>query len=177
MPEYPVTAHFNMPVDHHVFSLTEDGERPQIPEYANAILALAPGFAAVNTGIAMGDVRLTVEVHQQPPTLDIDEWEEAVEVTLEATAGRIKVAAVDDSDPTPPFPVLTPNGPGYYRVRVHARGRDTAIDLAVDEPVEDYLIQTWPAPPRPQKIYKQTDRYGSRWVLSAGKGTNDHYRD
>ncbi|MEU8470568.1 hypothetical protein AB0F30_22160, partial [Streptomyces sp. NPDC029006] len=40
------------------------------------------------------------------------------------------------------------DGPGDYRLRIHARGRDTAIDLAPDDVTEWYLIQVWPAPPR-----------------------------
>ena len=167
MTEHPVTAHFNMLVDSHMFLLVEDGERPLTPPgYANTLIAVAPGYATVATGIAMGDVRLTVEVRQDPPPVDVADWEEAAEVTLESPTGRMRIATADDGDPTPPFPVLTPNGPGYYRIRVHARGRDNAIDQTADEPVEDYLVQVWPAPPAPQKIYKQTDRYGAQWVLN-----------
>lgn len=167
MVEYPVVACFDMPVDHHLFFLAEEGVHPSITNYENSIVAVAPGFAAVNTGIAMGDVRLTIEIHQQSPPVSAAEWEEVVEVTVEATAGRVVVTALDDMAPL--YPILTPQGPGYYRVRVHARGRDNAIDLVVEAPVEDYLIQVWPASPSPQKIHKQTDRYGAEWVLSASQ--------
>ncbi|MFE7841031.1 hypothetical protein ACFU53_34735 [Streptomyces sp. NPDC057474] len=44
------------------------------------------------------------------------------------------------------LPVLSFAGPGDYRLHVHARGRDTAIDLAPDEVTEWHLIQAWPAP-------------------------------
>jgi hypothetical protein len=46
------------------------------------------------------------------------------------------------------LPVLSFNGPGHYRLRVHARGRDTAVDLSPDEITEWYLIQAWPAAAR-----------------------------
>ncbi|QKW36285.1 hypothetical protein HUT06_21485 [Actinomadura sp. NAK00032] len=175
MAAHPVAAQFNLRVDYHLFFLAEENERPEIPGFANRMVAVAPGFAAVKTGIAQGDVRLSVEVHKEAPPVEIADWEEAVEVTLEATIGRIQVAAMMDW--APPFPVLTPNGPGDYRVRVHARGRDNAIDLAVTEPVEEYLAQIWPAPPAHQVIYKQSDRYGAQWVLPSGGEDSEEGED
>ncbi|WP_016906775.1 hypothetical protein [Streptomyces xiaopingdaonensis] len=51
------------------------------------------------------------------------------------------------------LPILTPRGAGHYRVRVHARGRDTEPDGFVEEPVEDYLLIAWPQPPEPDVIH------------------------
>ncbi|NKQ24560.1 hypothetical protein HF200_08875 [Streptomyces galbus] len=59
------------------------------------------------------------------------------------------------------LPVLSFNGPDDYRLRVHARGRDTAVDLAPDEVTEWYLIQAWPAPPAPVTVLRQSDNYGA----------------
>ncbi|MER5944333.1 hypothetical protein ABT121_44455 [Streptomyces sp. NPDC001928] len=58
---------------------------------------------------------------------------------------------MDDLDEE--LPVLSFNGRGDYRLRVHARGRDTAVDLAPDELTEwgwaDRLIARGaPAPSR-----------------------------
>lgn len=39
---------------------------------------------------------------------------------------------------------VTLHGPGDYRLRIHARGLDTAVDLAPDEVTEWYLLQAWP---------------------------------
>src|SRR5690242_353866 len=41
-----------------------------------------------------------------------------------------------------------PAGPGTYRLRYHGRNVDAgrAADTA-DEPVDEYLLQIWPAPP------------------------------
>ncbi|MBC6471159.1 hypothetical protein [Actinomadura alba] len=167
MSESQMTAHENMVVDYHMFFLTEHRLQPQGFDYENSLVAVEPGFAAVQTGIAQGDVRLTVEVHDQAPPVDLTGWEEAAEVTLESATGQMVVAAVMAH--TPDFPVLTPHGPGHYRVRVHARGRDTAVDAVVFEPVEDYLIQVWPAPTAPQIIYKQTDEYGARLLQAAAR--------
>ena len=51
------------------------------------------------------------------------------------------------SDGPENVPVLSPEGLGHYRIRIHARGRDTAVDMTTDEPVEHYLVQSWSAPP------------------------------
>ncbi len=49
----------------------------------------------------------------------------------------------------------------FHRLRVHARGRDTAIDLAPDEVTEWYLIQVWPAPVEDAVVLRHTDSYGA----------------
>ncbi|MFE1198722.1 hypothetical protein ACFW6E_39275 [Streptomyces olivaceoviridis] len=59
------------------------------------------------------------------------------------------------------LPVLSFGGPGDYRPRVHARGRDTAIGLAPGEVTEWYLVQVWPAPARDVAVPRQTDTYGA----------------
>ncbi|MFF1300017.1 MULTISPECIES: hypothetical protein [unclassified Streptomyces] len=53
------------------------------------------------------------------------------------------------------------NSPGHYRLRVHARGRDTAVDLSPHEITEWYLIQAWPAAAREARVLSQIDRYGA----------------
>ncbi|WP_229877020.1 hypothetical protein [Streptomyces bluensis] len=60
---------------------------------------------------------------------------------------------MDDLDEE--LPALSFDGPGDYRLRVHARGRDTAVDLAPDELTEWYLIQAWPAPARDVAVLRQ----------------------
>jgi hypothetical protein len=78
------------------------------------------------------------------------------------------------SDPPAGFPVLTQAGAGGYRIRVHARGRDTAPDLVALEPVEWYLIQVWPAPPAPERVLRQTDRYGAELRQAAAAAAPPH---
>ncbi|MET9462252.1 hypothetical protein ABZY05_45850 [Streptomyces canus] len=66
---------------------------------------------------------------------------------------------MDDLDDE--LPALSFHGPGDYRLRVHARGRDTAIDLSPDQITESYLIQSWPAPAQTARVLRQTDGYGA----------------
>jgi hypothetical protein len=67
-------------------------------------------------------------------------------------------------------PYRGPGGLGRYRLRIHARGRDTKVDGTATEPVEDYLIMTWPVrldDPHNEIIYRQTDDYGASQRASA----------
>ncbi|MFM9692239.1 hypothetical protein [Streptomyces europaeiscabiei] len=60
------------------------------------------------------------------------------------------------------LPSLASRGPGPYRLRVHARGRDTAVDqTVVDEVVESYLLQSWPAAHQDALLVRATDAYGA----------------
>ncbi|MEV4342725.1 hypothetical protein [Streptomyces sp. NPDC049590] len=60
------------------------------------------------------------------------------------------------------LPSLVAAGPGSYRLRVHARGRDLAVDLVPDTITEHYLLQCWPAPPAPPSVLRTTDTYGAQ---------------
>jgi hypothetical protein len=105
-------------------------------------------------------VAVAIEVRDARPTSVDLEWDDVVEINLYAAAGHVRLAALM-SDVPETYPLLTPTGPGHYRVRVHVRGRDTDIDGVALEPFEDYLIQTWAARPQPDIVYRATDRYGT----------------
>lgn len=159
----PLAAgHGVVPVSHHQFFLTDGPHDPVAPmQSTNGLIDAAVGAAIIRTGIHTGVVRLTVEPRADAPPARLNEdWEAIVEVSLQAPAGQLRVATLI-VQLAEPFPVLTPAGAGDYRVRVHARGRDTDIDGTAFEPVEDYLVQVWPAPPGPQHVYKLADRYGT----------------
>ncbi len=66
---------------------------------------------------------------------------------------------MDDLDEE--LPVLSFNGPGDYRLRVHASGRDTAVDVTPEEVTEGYLIQAWPASLQNVSVLRQRDSYGA----------------
>lgn len=96
----------------------------------------------VLVGASSGVVNVQVQVYEQPVTSpDTTGWDEVVDHSIESVSGQMQVAAMMD-DP-PDLPLLTPFGPGHYRVRVHARGRDRGYDAVAFEPAEDYLLQIW----------------------------------
>lgn len=150
-----------MHVSHHLFWLVDDGQLPQPggPPGNGLIAVTQPGAALVLTGIHTGLVRLSVEAHHTAP-LDValTGWDEVVEVSMHVPAGQLRAAATTVDNPDQ-FPALTAR-PGHHRIRVHARGRDTAVDGVATEPVEDYHIVVWPAPPAAEQIHRHTDTYG-----------------
>lgn len=150
-----------VPVSHHMFFLADGENRPHtIPDRTNGLADPNGAALVVRTGIHIGVVDVRAAAHQAPPPLDLAAWDEVVEVSLPAATGQLRLLALmDDIDPPPP--ALT-GQPGNYRVRVHARGRDTDIDGGAFEPVEDYLIQVWPAPIETESQLKQTDQYGQQ---------------
>ncbi|MFF9034255.1 hypothetical protein ACF090_02155 [Streptomyces sp. NPDC014892] len=126
----------------------------------NGLVAATDGAIEVSTGIHTGDVRVTVELHAQKPEPAAD-WEEIAEISWRSPSGEAFVAPPMD-DPVD-LPSLAFQGPGPYRLRVHARGRDTAVDQAVvDEAVESYLLQSWPAEHQDALLVRATDAYGAQ---------------
>ncbi|MFB9926248.1 hypothetical protein ACFORO_11725 [Amycolatopsis halotolerans] len=80
-------------------------------------------------------------------------------MSLESEEGFLLVHNMMDGPPRE-LDELAYVGPGTYRVRVHACGRDIAPHSRADTPNEHYLISVWPAPETPPTVHKQTDRYG-----------------
>ncbi|MFF4845563.1 hypothetical protein [Streptomyces collinus] len=151
-----------VPVQYHQFQINdEDGPTgPDLPREHNGLLEVQDGIATIHTGIHSGDVDVTITQHTSAPQPDGGPWNEIVELSLHSASGKLMVRGLmDDLDEE--LPVLSFNGPGDYRLRIHARGRDTATDLAPDEITEWYLIQTWPAPPQDASVLRQTDGYGA----------------
>ncbi|GAA3144783.1 hypothetical protein GCM10010466_39840 [Planomonospora alba] len=155
-------AQGDMWMNYHTLLVAEAGTLPQTPVvFPNGLVTTQPGIAIIKTGIHTGKVAVSVEVYDEPPRVTTEEWDEVVEMPLEAVLGRMRVCGLASEAPDY-FPDLTPEGPGQYRIRVHARGRDAAIDLVAETPVEEYLIMTWPSSKAPEAIYKQSDSYGDQ---------------
>ncbi|MGW7405928.1 hypothetical protein ACWGI9_19700 [Streptomyces sp. NPDC054833] len=155
-------GHGPVPVQYHQFQINdEDGPAgPDLPRGHNGLIEVQDGIATVHTGIHTGDVDVTVTLHTDVPQPGDAGWDEIVELSLHSLSGELMVRGLmDDLDEE--LPVLSFDGPGDYRLRIHARGRDTAIDLAPDEITEWYLIQVWPAPPQEAAVLRQTDSYGA----------------
>jgi hypothetical protein len=130
------------------------------PVPVNGLFSITDGCMTVYVGASSGLVTVAVEPRTTAPsTTDLDDWDEVGEGDLHATQGEVIVRALMDSPPD--LPVLTTQGPGNYRARIHAKGRDLHPDLVAFEPVEKYLIQIWPAAqPEGDRVIKQSDAYG-----------------
>lgn len=133
------------------------------PGGASGLVGVEPGVAVVLTGTQFGNVLMGVQAGESDPGLDTGRWDEVVEVSLVSGPGGQGLNVSSGGNKHEGFWQLTPPGAGSYRVRVHARGRDTGADLDVvdDEPVEEHLVQIWPAPAAPEVVHKTTDEFGA----------------
>jgi hypothetical protein len=117
--------------------------------------------ASVSTGTADGPLRLTVETCSQAPPLELEGWEDVVEVSQRCDdTGGVAVAPLFEG-PLEELPHLTVAPGSSIRIRVHARGRDEASKyIGVDEPIEEHLLQMWPAPEAEEVCHRLSDGYG-----------------
>jgi hypothetical protein len=154
-------------VAYHQYYLRDLGMVAEIPDEVftggNGLISTPPGIAVVHAGTHTGPVRLTLQTRPDPPLhTDLEQWEEVVEVSISTQAGQVLVE--EWGSPTrEDLGNLVSAGPGSYRLRMHARGRDQA-DATVplpEEPIEEHLLITWPAPTTDETILKQTDHYGA----------------
>ncbi|WP_347878303.1 hypothetical protein [Streptomyces sp. KS 21] len=123
--------------------------------------AAVPGALWLITGLHTGDVGFTVEVYDEDPPLDAV-WEDVVEVSFHPVSERtslvlwggegaweLDLARID------------------YRVRYCARGMDEGREpdrRGAGEPqAESYLLQFWPAPPRADRVVRQTSQNAAYW--------------
>jgi hypothetical protein len=158
------TATVDVWVDYDQYYLTdiEDSsqafERP--PVAPGGLTETIPGFVVVYSGTNIGPVRVTVQVHQAAPPLDLVAWEDVTEISFTAPNGQTTIQEWGGQVPQE-LPNLTPGGPGSYRLRLHVRGRDRGREqVSPEEPVEQHLLAIWPAPPAPNVIHQLTSQDG-----------------
>lgn len=179
-----------MPVASHQFGIvTDERTWPTVlAPGSNGLVDPVGGGALIRTGIASGVAIVDVEVRALPPSsVEIEPWDEIVEISLvvddpRSTQPDDPLSRFQSGSPghamrigalmadAPALPPLNPAGPGPYRIRVHARGRDHNIDGVDFEPIEEYLVVAWPGPIGPETAHKQTDRYGAGFRVSADRG-------
>lgn len=153
-------------VEFHQFGIGYDeGGREKVqPEPGPLVLIghIKPTYCVVYTGVASGDVRVTAHALSGPPDVVDEAREDVAEVSLQTEPDWVmRPVGVWAPDEVPADP-LDVHGPGTYRLRVHARGRDRLVDGVAFEPVEDYLVLAWPAPYEPPA----TVRAGSAYARS-----------
>lgn len=132
---------------------------------ANGLVGAAvPGRVYVNIASRLPEpAHVRIVALDGPPAAPGPEWEDVVEVSTEVPRLPADEAAPHwtswgyaDSGPLD----VTP---GYYRLRVSARGRDAARD-PVGEGVHDhYLLELWPAPPSADAILRTTSEDAANW--------------
>lgn len=168
-----VTTRLRVADGYYWVSAGDPGQEFVVPDPggANGLVGVSPGLAMVITGTQFGYVSVGVQAGESDPGLDTGQWDEVVEVSLVSGPGGEGLNVTSDGDASHEFLGLTPPGAGSYRVRVHARGRDAGAerDVVSGRPVEEHLIQIWPAPAAPETIHKTTDEIGAG-VRESGSG-------
>ncbi|GAA2212969.1 hypothetical protein GCM10009850_084310 [Nonomuraea monospora] len=116
------------------------------PSHApNELVAAHLDAAAIFTGVHTGYVTVTVQTTTSAPPLDEGrKWAEVEEVMFPTSIGNMRLFGFMGDTPPPDLPSLTPQGPGVYTLRVHASTRPRIGTPETDEPVEEYLVCTWP---------------------------------
>jgi hypothetical protein len=125
----------------------------------NGLISAHELLAVVMTGTEFGPVGVTVDWRDSEPALELDSWDEVVDVSMVFEEEQAVVFGPNDRDgwELPALPV------GNYRIRAHSRGRDLGHEWRTveGEPVEEHLLMAWPAPMAPEIRHKLTDRYGA----------------
>lgn len=137
-------------VTYHQMIAVEPGSEPAGLGASN-LVATKPGAVAIFTGIHTGYVDVTLQCAVSPSPVDIEGWEEVEEVELISRTGDMHLSGLMDGPPEN-FPTLTPQGPGRYGMRVHARGRDINYDGTAKKPFEFYLVVVWPIEVGPDAV-------------------------
>ncbi len=140
-----------------------EGPDTRVPDTtATGLVGVTQGLAMVATGTQFGNIAMTVQPGDNDPGLDVAAWDEVVEFSLTASSDSpgLGISAMDGGPDV--LTALTAPGPGNYRVRVHARGRDAGagLDVVEGEPVEEHLLQVWPGPASGMIVRKATDALG-----------------
>jgi hypothetical protein len=109
----------------------------------DGMLVPVSGGVLIVCGISDGPARLRAQACAAEPAPETSRWDEVTETTFHAPVGDVRVVPLFDN-PVPGIAALT-SGPGAYRIRVCARGRDIARGRFVDSLTEEYFLQVWPA--------------------------------
>lgn len=158
----------------HSFVVVDGPEFPiETARWSSGVAAQMTTGTMIYTGVNKGRVQVSVHILEEPPiayTHDLwktlEGWDDVADISVYAPAGQLAVhqQTYGPFDSPPDLPILSATGPGTYRLRVHAAGRDRYYDKNEDNSEERYHIAVWPADPQPAIVLKSTSlcAYGLR---------------
>jgi len=118
-----VTTSSVMFVNEGIFGVSDDAQVPmETVRWSNGLAAPMDHGAWILTGINTGHVRVTAQCLDAAPPVEATDWEEIVEISVRSVEGDLRINSGYDITPDD-LPSLNPQGPGWYRMRVHASGR------------------------------------------------------
>ena len=165
-------------VQDHGFVVTDRGIDPlfETMDYRTGLAGVMESAALIYAGIDRGYVTVSAGGLDRSPALDTGEhwagltaWEDVAEFSLHVPHGALTVEQLECGPfgARPALPVLSAHGPGHYRLRVHASGRDRHYDQVADQSDERFHITAWPAPPAEPLVIRATSRCGYGLRLAA----------
>ncbi|WP_157467034.1 hypothetical protein [Frankia sp. QA3] len=130
------------------------------------VAAIGKNGIKVMCGTDMGPVRILLRALAGRAQMEPG-WDIVAEVDIVAAAGWIGVMS-SELEIRSDLGNLAGSGPGRYRVRVHARGRDDASRRGfVEEPVEEHSLEAWPVDSAaPAVLLTELDDVGVRFAAS-----------
>ena len=143
----------------------QTGITAQDASLGGLLAAYVDGEIVVQTGIEDGPVDVEIRALDRAPAGVEPGWEDVSEMSFRAGPdARVSIRGIEpyaEKDSTDWVQRLDAHGPGWYRIRVHATGRDVATGEWVDRPTEKYLVEAWPAP-RADPVVHRADSEFSR---------------
>ncbi|NRQ34650.1 hypothetical protein HII36_22835 [Nonomuraea sp. NN258] len=126
-----------------------DGDRFPAMEhaYTNGLVGSAPDNLAVLTADEAMHVCVTAESYRTRPPVELKGWERVVEVGYHSKRGWLVF-----TDGIERMPVLTPAGPGHYRVRVHMRGAERP--RSGEGAGQEFLVIVYPGKDQRTRVLK-----------------------
>ncbi|MEU4217320.1 hypothetical protein [Actinoplanes sp. NPDC026623] len=139
----------------HLFVLADADADPAIEtlDFSTGVAGTSTSAAFICTGIDSGHVHVSTEALTERPALDtatqwaqMAAWDDVAEFSLHAPRGLLTIERLTTTPAAtrPDLAPLSSAGPGTYRIRVHARGRDHQHDQTVDDSNERFHISAWP---------------------------------
>jgi hypothetical protein len=143
-----------MEADYHQFLLVSDGwpdpdEEPIGGQ--NGLVEVRAGGITVLTGAQYGELPIHVALYDREPPLLLIEWDEVVDVSFTATGQLVFSELMGNVNRE--LPDVAFRGPGDYRLRFCARGRDGED--------EHHAVLVWPGPPASPHVHRRADQTGA----------------
>ncbi|MGW3118511.1 hypothetical protein ACWDBW_15470 [Streptomyces sp. NPDC001107] len=137
----------------YLVGFTEHDDYPAQMPYGWRCGPATPASAVVLTTTDTGPVRLTIQVHDGPPTPETGAgWEPAEELSLRTETPGLYLSTLEPGDvldawPEQEPPLYLPDGEGCVRMRLYCHTDDP--EPGIGDHGERHLIQLWPAPEAP----------------------------
>lgn len=160
-------------VQDHCFLIGDAGNAAppseEVLDWSSGIAGTMPTAMLLDAGINSGTVSVTATVSADRAPLEAAqawaataEWDDIAEVSVYAPHGALRIGQLTYPPGTERLglPLLSPDGAGHYRLRLHVSGRDQEFDQTAETSRVRFHIIAWPSSPSETLIIKATSMCG-----------------